>query len=62
VVLQSIGRGLRLHADKIKLVVFDLVDIFHSDYKTVLWKQYESRKSELYVKQQYKVDEIKVKL
>ena len=62
VVLQSIGRGLRLHADKVKLVVFDLVDIFHSDYKTILWRQYESRRDELYKKQKYKYDEIKVKL
>lgn len=62
VVLQSIGRGLRLHAQKTKLIVFDLVDIFHSDFKTILWRQYDSRKTELYKKQQYPLDEIKVKL
>ena len=62
VVLQSIGRGLRLHALKTKLIVFDLVDIFHAEYKTILWKQFESRRDELYKKQKYPMDEIKVKL
>jgi superfamily II DNA or RNA helicase len=62
VVLQSIGRGLRLHKEKNKLIVFDLVDIFHSDFKTILWRQYESRLKELYKPQKYPVDELKVKL
>ena len=62
IVRQSIGRGLRLHAEKLKLVVFDLVDIFHSDFKTILFKQYESRRDEIYVKQKYPFDELKVKL
>ena len=62
VVLQSIGRGLRLHKEKNKLIVFDLVDIFHSDFKTILWRQYESRLNELYKPQKYPVDEMKIKL
>jgi len=62
IIRQSIGRGLRLHAEKTKLIVFDIVDIFHSDYKTILWRQYESRRDEVYKKQQYPYDEIKVKL
>lgn len=62
VVLQSIGRGLRLHKEKNKLIVFDLVDIFHPDFKTILWRQYETRLKELYKPQQYLVDELKVKL
>ena len=62
VVLQSIGRGLRLHKDKNKLVVFDLVDIFHNDFKTILWKQYESRRDDIYKKQKYPYDELKIKL
>jgi superfamily II DNA or RNA helicase len=61
IVLQSIGRGLRLHSTKLKLIVFDLVDIFHTEYKTILWKQYESR-DEIYRKQKYPVDELKIKL
>jgi len=62
IVLQSIGRGLRLHKEKNKLIVFDLVDIFHIDFKTILWRQYESRLKELYIPQKYPVDELKIKL
>ena len=62
IVLQSIGRGLRLHKDKTKLILFDIVDIFHPEYKTILWRQFESRRDELYKKQQYPFEEIKVKL
>lgn len=62
VIRQSIGRGLRLHSEKNKLVVFDLVDVFHSEYKTILIKQYESRRDDIYKKQKYPFDEIKVKL
>lgn len=62
IVLQSIGRGLRLHKDKNKLMVFDLVDIFHVEYKTILWKQFESRRDELYKVQKYPMDELKIKL
>jgi len=62
IIRQAIGRGLRLHAEKNKLMVFDIVDIFHIEYKTILWNQYESRKSEVYKVQQYPLDELKVKL
>jgi superfamily II DNA or RNA helicase len=62
IVRQSIGRGLRLHSQKNKLVVFDLVDIFHADYKTILWKQYESRRDEIYKKQSFPLDELNIKL
>jgi superfamily II DNA or RNA helicase len=62
IVLQSIGRALRLHEDKEgdKAVVFDLVDQFHSSYKTILYNHYISRRDELYKKQQYPHDEIKI--
>lgn len=62
IIRQSIGRGLRLHSEKNKLVVFDLVDIFHADYPTILWKQYESRRDSIYKKQKYPFDELKIKL
>jgi len=62
VIRQSIGRGLRLHSDKNKLMVFDIVDIFDPQYKTILWKQYESRVKDIYKKQQYAYDELKIKL
>lgn len=60
-VRQSIGRGLRLHAEKKKLIIFDLVDIFHVDFKTILYKQYEDRKI-IYKKQEYILEELKIKL
>lgn len=62
VIRQSIGRGLRLHSEKNKLVVFDIVDIFYSDYKTILWRQYESRRDDIYKKQRYPYDELNIKL
>ena len=62
IVRQSIGRGLRLHSEKNKLMVFDIVDIFDPQYKTILWKQYESRRDDVYKKQQYVYDELKIKL
>lgn len=62
VIRQSIGRGLRLHSEKNKLIVFDLVDVFHSDFKTILWRQYESRRDDIYKKQRYPYDELKIKL
>jgi superfamily II DNA or RNA helicase len=62
VIRQSIGRGLRLHSEKNKLVVFDIVDIFSEDFKTILWKQYESRRDDIYKKQKYPYDELNIKL
>lgn len=62
VIRQSIGRGLRLHSEKNKLIVFDIVDIFHDSFKTTLWKQYESRRDDIYKKQKYPFDELKIKL
>jgi len=62
IVVQSIGRGLRLHKEKNKLMVFDLVDIFHADFKTILWRQYDKRRKEIYDILKYTVDELKVKL
>jgi superfamily II DNA or RNA helicase len=62
VIRQSIGRGLRLHSEKNKLMVFDLVDIFHAEFKTILWRQYESRRDDIYKKQNYPFDEMSIKL
>ena len=63
IVRQSIGRGLRKHKEKQKLIVFDLVDVFHRDFpKTILCNHYYSRRDDIYKKQKYPFDEIKVKL
>lgn len=63
IVLQSIGRILRLHKDKEDsyAIVFDLVDVFDSRYKTILHNHYLSRKK-LYIKEQYPFQELKVAL
>lgn len=63
IVRQSIGRVLRLHQEKEKAMVFDLVDVFHSAYKTTtLYSHYQVRKKEIYVKQNFPLDEIKIAL
>jgi superfamily II DNA or RNA helicase len=62
IVRQSIGRGLRLHKDKTKLIVFDIVDVFHKSYKNILYKHYEVRKNDIYKRQDLPFDEIKIML
>lgn len=61
-ILQSIGRILRLHKDKKDnhAVVFDLVDQFHSAYKTILYNHYKIRKKDIYDKEEYPNEEIKI--
>ena len=62
IVIQSIGRALRLHSEKDKAVIFDLVDVFYPSYKTILFNHYVSRKTELYKVQEYEFDELKIVL
>ena len=62
IIRQSIGRGLRLHADKSKLVVFDIVDRFHKSYINILYKQFISRRDKIYKKQEFPVNEIIIKI
>ena len=62
IIRQSIGRGLRLHIDKAKLIVFDVVDLFHTDYTNILYKQYISRRDNIYKKQSFTVNEVKIKI
>lgn len=62
IVRQSIGRALRLHKDKEKAMVFDIVDQFHNEYKGVLYKHFVSRKTEIYDKQEYPYDETRISL
>lgn len=62
IIRQSIGRGLRLHKDKNKLVVFDITDKLHKSYKNILYNQYLSRKEKIYDKQGFPVNEHKIKL
>lgn len=62
VVRQSIGRSLRLHKDKEKAIVFDIVDQFHPNYKGILYNHFQSRKHDIYDIQQYPYEEIKFNL
>ena len=62
IIRQSIGRGLRLHKDKTKLIVFDIVDIFHPTFTNILYKQYISRRDNIYKKQSFTVNEVKIKI
>jgi superfamily II DNA or RNA helicase len=62
VVRQSIGRALRLHKvkDGDKAVVFDIVDQFHSSYKTILFNHFIYRRDNLYKIQEFPFDELKI--
>lgn len=62
IIRQSIGRGLRLHKDKNKLIVFDITDKLHKSFENILYKQYISRKEKIYNKQGFPINEIKMKL
>ena len=62
IVIQSIGRGLRLHSEKDKVVIFDLVDIFDpSEMNNILYKHYIERKG-FYIKRKYPFKEIRINL
>lgn len=62
IIIQSIGRGLRLHSDKDKVNIFDLVDIFDpNDLNNILYKHYLERKG-FYIKRKYPYKEIKINL
>lgn len=57
---QSIGRALRLHKEKEKAIIFDIVDRFHINYKNILYNHYLFRKKEIYKKQDFPHDEVKI--
>lgn len=61
VIIQSIGRILRLHKDKDRATVFDIVDIFDGETrkKNILYKHYEVRKA-FYEKREYPMEELKI--
>jgi superfamily II DNA or RNA helicase len=62
IVIQSIGRGLRLHSDKEKVTIFDLVDIFApKDFNNILYKHYIERRG-FYVKRNYPFKEIRINI
>ena len=62
IIIQSIGRGLRLHSDKDKVNIFDLVDIFDpNDTNNALYRHYKEREG-FYEKRKYPYKIIKINL
>ncbi len=62
IIIQSIGRGLRLHSDKDKVNIFDLVDIFDKDdLRNALYRHYLEREG-FYKKRKYPYKILKVNL
>jgi superfamily II DNA or RNA helicase len=62
VIRQSIGRALRIHKEKEKAIIFDIVDQFHPEYKGTLYNHFQSRKNEIYIPQQYQFEELKANI
>ena len=61
VIIQSIGRALRLHKDKKIAYIFDLVDIFNHDdfstrtkskFKNILYSHWDKRQK-IYIDEEY---------
>ena len=52
IIRQSLGRGLRLHNDKAKLIAFDYVDILRTTKKNLLYFHGKARQ-QIYNEQQY---------
>lgn len=62
IIIQSIGRGLRLHSDKDKVNIFDLVDVFSSnDLSNALYRHFQEREK-FYIKRKYPYKIIKINL
>lgn len=61
IVIQSIGRLLRLFEGKEKAVIFDLVDVFSEEMNNILYGHYIERKK-FYHKHKYPLKEMKIKL
>jgi len=62
IIIQSIGRALRLHGEKEKAMIFDLVDVFDtSDFGNMHYSHFQERKR-FYDKRQYPYKIIKINL
>ena len=62
IVIQGIGRGLRLFDGKTKLNVFDIVDVFDvKKMNNILYKHYLERQ-QMYINRKYPYSEIKINL
>lgn len=62
IIIQSIGRALRLHSEKEKATIFDLVDVFDSgDMSNILYRHFKEREK-FYTKRQYPFKIAKINL
>jgi len=61
VVIQAIGRGLRLHLDKKKVNIFDIVDVFGDDMNNILFRHFKEREI-FYIKRKYPYKLIRINL
>ena len=62
IIIQSIGRALRLHNDKKKAIIFDLVDVFVPDnMSNILFRHFKEREK-FYTKREYPYKVIKINL
>jgi superfamily II DNA or RNA helicase len=61
IVIQSIGRLLRLFDGKEEALIFDLVDVFSDKMENVLYRHYLERKK-FYQKKKYPFEEKKISL
>jgi len=62
IIIQSIGRALRLHTDKKKAIIFDLVDVFVPDnMSNILFRHFKEREK-FYAKREYPYKVIKINL
>ncbi len=62
IIIQSIGRSLRLHADKKKATIFDLVDVFsHDNFNNIHYTHFKER-MRFYDKRDYPYKIIKINL
>jgi superfamily II DNA or RNA helicase len=61
IIIQSIGRLLRLFVGKEQALIFDLVDVFDDKMDNIFYKHYQERKK-FYKKRKYPYKEIKIKL
>jgi superfamily II DNA or RNA helicase len=62
IIIQSIGRALRLHEDKKTAIIFDLVDVFDSEnMKNILFNHFKEREK-FYQKRKYPYKVTKINL
>lgn len=61
IIIQSIGRVLRLFTGKVTATVFDLVDVFEKEPNNIFYKQFLQRQ-EFYIKREYPHKIIKINL